>query len=118
MKFVLRLCFLFFVVVSCQDIIDEPDITNEIVSVLAPTDGAILTQTDVSFHWSVVEGATEYHMQIATPNFATATQIVLDSTVTTNSFSKPLELGDYEWRVKAENANYQTEYSTQSFSIE
>lgn len=114
----LKLLLVTFLLVSCEEIIEVVDISNENVVVLAPTDTSMLTITDINFSWEAVEDAEQYKLQIATPSFESANQIVLDTTITTTSFNQTLELGNYEWRVRAENSDYQTAYSTQSFTIE
>lgn len=114
----LKLLLVTFLLVSCEEIIEVVDISNENVVVLAPTDTSTLTITDINFSWEDVEDAEQYKLQIATPNFESANQIVLDTTITTTSFNQALEPGNYEWRVRAENSDYQTIYSTQSFTIE
>jgi len=107
-----------FFVLSCDDIIGIEDISNKTVTILAPTNESVLTITDINFSWNTIEDAERYKLQIATPNFESATQIVLDTTITSSNFTKTLELGIYEWRVRAENSGYTTIYSTQSFTIE
>lgn len=111
---ILAILFLF----SCDDITEIEDISNRSVSVLAPTDAVVLNITEVTFSWNAVEDAENYRVQIATPNFEDATQIVADTLVITTNFTKTLAIGNYEWRVRGENSGYQTSYSTQSFSIE
>lgn len=103
---------------SCDDIIEVPDISSETVAVLAPTDGAALTTTSVTFNWSSVEDVDNYRIQIATPSFANAEQLLTDSLTTDTNFDITLQSGEYEWRIRAENSDYQTAYTTQSFSIE
>lgn len=103
---------------GCSDIVRVEDITDETVNILAPTNNAILNSIDVTFNWGSIEEADEYNIQIANPTFEEALQIVTDSTLTATSFSKTLEIGSYEWRVKAVNSAYETDYTTQSFTIE
>lgn len=105
------------VFISCDDIIDEVDISNRSVELLAPTDAAVLTSTDVIFTWNEVEDASEYVIQIATPNFTNPLQIITDSTLTETSFSTTLSVTtSYEWRVKAKNPNYETAFNTRSLT--
>ena len=112
-------CFLIAVsVYSCDDITEVEDISGKTVNILAPADTSVLTITEVNFSWSTVEDAESYKLQIATPTFDAATQIVLDTTITVSNFTKTLELGNYQWRVRAENSDYQTVYTSQSFTIE
>lgn len=110
-------------VISCQDILEVTDISDETVQLLAPSDSSIVAQTNVTFSWSEVFEATTYHMQLATPNFEQATQIILDSVVVLDStylgtrMTKTLTDSEYEWRVKALNSDFETDFSASSFSV-
>lgn len=108
------LCFSFF---SCEEIIMEKDISKSEVVLTAPMNNAQFYSTGVTFTWDVVTDATEYQLQIATPNFANPLQIVLDKTIKENTFTQQLPLGNYEWRVKAINSAYSTNYSSRQFSV-
>ena len=101
---------------SCEAIFIE-DISDRTVVLLAPTNNTEVTNGDVIFTWHSVEDAEMYQIQIATPNFQNASQFLLDSLITTTSFIKDLEIRDYEWRVKASNSDYSTEYSTNAFIV-
>lgn len=115
-----NIVLIFFVlcVLACSDIIEVPDISFKSVNVLAPIDGAIVTTTNVIFSWEPVEDAKQYHIQIATPNFANAVQVVKDSTLTGSNYTTILDANTYEWQVRAENSGYQTPYTTQNFTVE
>jgi len=104
---------------SCKDVIDEVRIYESSVELLAPEDAVVLNDTNVTFVWNTVDGASEYIIQVATPDFSSPLQIVTDSAVTTNSFSTTLlTTTNYEWRVKAKNSNYETAFSTRSLAIQ
>lgn len=118
MKKILSIFSLLIITSACSDIVTVEDISNETVILLAPTNQAILNITDLTFSWQSVEEAESYHIQIATPTFEAALQIVEDSTVTATNYSKVLTANNYEWRVRAENSAYETAYTTQSFLIE
>ena len=109
---------------SCEDILEVPDISNQTVSILAPTEGSELTTNAVGFNWEAVEDATGYNIQIATPDFENAAQFVLDSVVQVDSLDRittridqTLFNGNYEWRVKAFNSDYETLYAQSSFQV-
>ena len=110
--------------VSCEDILEVADISNESITILAPKDSVILTNTDVQFNWDKVEEADGYHLQLATPNFENATQILIDSVMVIDStfvgtkFVKTLDYSTYEWRIKAFNSGYDTAFSSGHFSVE
>ena len=114
-KKLLTFCFLIFLF-SCEAFFVE-DISQENVILLAPSNDSQLSSGIIRFDWEGIEEATNYRIQIATPNFTNAVQVLLDSTITSLNFSKELETGGFEWRVKAMNSDYETSYSTSSFSV-
>jgi len=102
---------------SCEEILFEEDIRDNIVTIIAPTDGSRVESTSINFSWNTVAEATSYRLQIAQPSFENASQIVEDTTVTVASFSTTLVKNDYEWRVRAQNSSSETIYTTAGFSI-
>jgi len=117
MKKILLPCLIFFSLYSCDDVIEVPDISGRTVNILAPTENAELSAGNIRFTWQEVNDANQYNIQIATPNFATATQILTDTLLPNRNFSKTLSPGNYQWRVKALNSNFMTTYSTVSFTL-
>jgi len=96
-----------------------PDLTSKTVKILAPVNNSKLTNTNVNLTWTAVEGASGYHVQIATPSFASALQIVADSRISIANFNQTLTASTtYEWRVRAENENSETGYTTSKFSVQ
>ena len=123
-----RRLFIVFLVIgfftACEDIVEVPDISNEEVVLVAPLEGSTVNQDLVSFTWNQVYEATEYKVQVATPNFENAAQVVVDTLVKVDStfigtrISKTLVNASYEWRVQALNSGYTTGYSISSFSVD
>ena len=111
------LCITFVTFFSCEEVLLEKDISEEEVNILAPVNNAQFFSTSVTFAWETVEDATSYRLQIATPNFTEPIQIVLDTTVTSTSFLQQLNIGQYEWRIKAINSAYETAYKTRTLTI-
>lgn len=105
------------ILASCEEILLETDISKEEVQLIAPANNTNFSSTGVSFTWETVPDATKYRLQIAKPNFESPTQIVLDTIVSTTSFTQQLTIGTYEWRVKALNSAYGTHYTSRFFSI-
>lgn len=103
--------------VSCEEILIVPDISKEQVILIAPSDNVTLSSSGVTLSWNTVENADKYQLQIATPNFDAPVQLVLDTLVTNTSFTKQLNIGKYQWRVKAVNSTYETAYSKWNFEI-
>ena len=81
---VIILIFMF----SCEEIINEQNITNDMINLLAPTENVILkTGATITFNWETLNGANEYQFQIAEPNFNSASQIVMDTLMQRTDFS-------------------------------
>lgn len=123
MKKLVWLFSVVFAVYACDDIIEVEDISERTVTLVAPTDDAILSSGTIHFDWEPIEDAESYRIQIATPNFDAPLQIVADSTLadstaTNTTFSVNLDAGTYQWRVRAQNSDYHTNYTTRSFTIE
>lgn len=114
-----KLLFLFITLCffNCDDIIEVVDISEETVIVLAPLDGVVIEDANVTFTWDAVLEAESYKIQIAKPSFEAAQQIITDSIVTTTFFNRTLLSGNYEWRVRAENSDYATAYTKQKFKV-
>lgn len=116
--------FMAIICLGCQDVLEVPDITQEQVLLLAPMDSTIVKDSVVNLTWNGVLDADAYLVQIATPNFENAAQIVLDSIIVLDStfvgtkVSKALQNMNYEWRVKAMNSSFETPFSTALFSVE
>ena len=103
--------------ISCEEILIVDDISKKEVVLVAPTNNAVLSSSGVTFSWETVEYADKYRLQIATPNFDAPQQLVVDTLVTKNSFTQQLNIGKYQWRVKAVNSGYETAYSKWNFEI-
>ena len=103
--------------ISCEEIVTVENISNDTVQILAPINKAQLINENVSFNWEELSGVDNYQLQIATPNFSAATQIVLDTLLTSRSFVQTLEAKQYEWRIKGVNSAYETAYIINAFSV-
>lgn len=116
--------FLVCLFCACEEIFEVVDISNEQVELLAPTNESVVTDSVVNFNWNGVAEAEAYVVQIATPDFANAAQFVLDtllvidSTFVGNRFSKTLQNNSYQWRVRAQNSDFSTDYSTNGFTVQ
>ena len=100
--------------IACDDILEE-DISNDVVQITSPMEGAMIDDNTVQFSWQNLEGADNYRIQIIKSN----QEYELDSLVSTNTFTQILDQGSYQWRVKGENFAYQTSFNFPvNFSIE
>jgi len=112
--------FILIGLLSCEEIINEQNISTDTINLLAPAENVVLKKdATITFNWEVLSGATEYQLQIAEPNFSSANQIVSDTLLHKNSFViDSLSVSNYEWRVRALNSVYETEYTTNGFVVE
>ncbi|KAA1247602.1 hypothetical protein [Aquimarina sp. RZ0] len=113
----LYISILFLIFFSCEEILLEEDLTNMVVTIIAPSDGTRVENTSPTFSWNEIDQAITYRLQIARPNFENASQVVEDTTVTTTSFRTTLVRNAYEWRVRAQNTSSETAYTKAGFSI-
>lgn len=103
---------------SCEEILFEKDISTAQLEILAPRNNSLIKASTIFFSWTKVEGATTYEVQLATPNFESAQQIIFNSIVEEISYSDDLLPGDYEWRVRAVNSGYSTAFASALFTVE
>ena len=113
-----------FVSLSCEEILEVQDISEQEVQLLSPTSGSVVSDTIVNFNWNPVNAANAYHIQVATPNFQNAAQFVLDSTMVVDStfvgtrISRNLSNAAYEWRVRALNSDFETAFFVNDFTVD
>lgn len=91
---------------SCEDILEE-DITNDLVQTVYPTEATIVQSSVTTFQWNALKGAKDYRIQVYKDNQLR----VYDTLVAVNSVTLPLFQGTYQWRVRGENAGYESSYS-------
>ena len=111
------LIFISFILTGCDDIIEVPDISQDVVTLIAPTNGSSIQGNTTSFNWEIIANADAYELQIATPNFSAASQIVIDSTLNSNQFNTTLLSNSYEWRVRGINSGFVTAYTSSNFTV-
>ncbi len=103
--------------IGCSDIFVN-DISESKVVLLAPHNNLETTISTNTFWWDYVEDAEKYQLQIATPDFIQTERLILDTTISGNQFLFNLNPNKYEWRVRALNSVYETEYSVHSLVID
>lgn len=92
---------------SCEDILEE-DITNDTIQTVSPVERDTISSNVVNFQWNTIKGANKYRVQVFNETLA----VVLDSLVANKlSLTHPFLPGTYKWRVRGENAGYQSTYS-------
>lgn len=101
---------------SCEAIFVE-NISDKEVAIISPVDNSQLDDKVVVFSWKQVTDAEAYRLRVVTPNFGSATKVVLDTTITKTLFTKELSSGSYEWSIHGKNAEYETKETRSSFTI-
>lgn len=103
-------------ITGCSTFFEE-DISRETIKILSPVAGTeteIATQT---FWWEKMEGAAGYHLQIVTPSFDSMEMLILDTLISSDKFMTVLYPSYYEWRVRAENSAWQSQWATNTLKI-
>ena len=103
---------------ACQKDIIVKDITDKNVTALSPPDGYNTPNNSITFWWEKVDGAEKYNVQIVSPSFSNIQQLITDTTVTTDKFTKVLLPGTYQWRVRATNNGGETPWTTRTLTID
>jgi len=103
-------CIIFY---HCDDVFEE-DISDDTIAIIAPEQAAVIEGNFVQFRWTFLDGADNYRIQLFNENQF----LVLDSLITGEVFNFPIDPGEYQWRVRAENFAFETPYTPESdFSV-
>lgn len=102
---------------GCKDVIEE-EIEDKKVILHTPPNNYKSTNSNVSFWWEEVEGATEYRIQIVQPGFNYVEELRVDSLILKNKFNSVLDPGKYQWKIIAQNAGQKIESSIWSFAVD
>ncbi len=97
--------------ISCEEVFID-DLSNETVVLLAPSDQDTSQSSAVTFWWEPMEDAEYFRVQVVSPSFASANQLVFDSLVTSNTLRFALDSGVYQWRVRGINVASETPFSS------
>ena len=97
----------------------QNNISEEIIQLYTPNGNILLNSLPILFSWESIESAESYRLQIAEPSFEYVNQIVRDTLVMEPIFyeNNLPENKIYQWRVRAENRQFRTDYSTESFQF-
>ena len=102
--------------VACEAVFVE-DISGDSITLTAPSNNTSVKTGSLNFLWEKLNAAENYHLQIATPFFSNANQVILDTLISKNTFSYRLDPGEYEWRVKAKNSDYETAFVMHALTV-
>jgi hypothetical protein len=118
-KLKIRNTLLFFVLAltsGCNTFFEE-DISNRTIAILSPITGLETEIASQTFWWKTVDGASNYRLQIVSPSFGSTEVLILDTLVSADKFTVILYPCVLEWRVRAENSVYQTDWTIGKLQI-
>lgn len=102
---------------SCSDVFEE-DISDDAVALIAPSDSAVLTSSQVQFLWDDLEGADRFQLQIAEPNFIAIERLLEDTLLFNLLYLRNLRPGEYGWRVRGLNDAYMSQWTSFTFRVD
>jgi len=96
------------------------DLTNQQVILLTPDNDKYLNFTNITLNWQELDKATSYSLRVV--NTATGQEVYPQTDVTDTFVTLDLPTladGNYEWRVKAKNADTETkQYGAKRFNVD
>ena len=93
------------------------DISNDSILLISPVENQSDSLQKKTFVWEELEGAKHYRLQIVSTSFDSILSYVLDSAVSATSYSISLTPNTYEWRVRGENDDYNSVWSTRKLIV-
>lgn len=103
--YILSLLLIFTTLQSCKDIV-ATNISGNTPVMILPQANDTVESNPVHFKWEEMDGATNYHLQIASPSFENIQYYILDSLITGTEFSFSLDSSQFEYKLTAKNAGY------------
>ena len=99
-------------------ILTDSTLTNQTVNILSPNDNLLTNDGTISILWQPLVLAGRYRVQVAQPDFSHSSFIIMDDTTNNDFYTLNLTEGNYQMRVRAENAQSNSNYSLISFEID
>ena len=115
----LYLLVIFFALLSttsCDDLVIA-NITEDNVELLTPKNNEELNINPILFSWDRLSGAEQYRFQIIGNEFGISSEYLLDSLLNKTWIELHLQPGQYEWRVKGVNSEYESLYTSRIVNI-
>jgi hypothetical protein len=94
--------------VGCEEVIAKK-ISSETPVLIVPSVNDTVQFNPVQFKWEKMDGATEYRLQVVTPGFSNISYFTLDTIVTGTEFYAALDSAQYELKLTALNAGYESQ---------
>ncbi len=107
-------CLLMF---GCEDFFEQ-DLSGKTVTLIAPSDSVVTDLSVQTFWWDELDGALEYELQVVTARFDSIVQLIVDTTISGTQFQQTLYPGQFQWRVRALNGAYMSEYAVRTLTVD
>ena len=104
--------------IACTIDFIQKDIRKSLVNIVSPADNLNTPSNSVTFWWDELDGAETYNLQIVKPSFDSIVQVIIDTTIIPNKFTRTLLPGRYQWRIKAINGGGSTAFVTRNLFID
>lgn len=102
---------------GCSDIF-EKDISDDILTIYTPHHNDTLSEGIVNFWWEELDEAESYRIIIIGGTFENPDFLITDSILEQTIFSTPISVGNYSWRLTAQNASSETQFFQRSFVVD
>ena len=97
---------------------DTATIIPEIIADIVPlTPNGEVASGQIFFWWEDLEHATEYRLQIVTPDFDAPTELLYDTVINKAGIKLTLKAGEYSWRVKGRNEISESDFGMLDFTV-
>ena len=95
-------------------------LSNQYVQLLSPPDNSYTSETDITFKWQTLTGATSYILEVRDSTWLMGQTLFSTPRLTENTYSASLSEGIYSWGVIAydEASNTNSNLSTGTFGID
>lgn len=95
-----------------------PDIASQIIVLTSPANNLVTNQMAITFRWETLYNADDYRIEIAYPDFNGTLELNPQS-VQEDSFPHDFtQEGEFQWRVRGQNAFSNTGYTTYAIEID
>lgn len=98
------------------------DLSNDAITLLTPSNGAVLTEADQTFRWAELQDADYYVVIIASPSIRGNDDYELDTIFAEEELKLPYDLskldsGSYEWTVLGVSGTNYSDTTIHSFTV-
>lgn len=107
-KYFILLSILFLI--ACEEVL-EISLAGKKTVLLSPVNNLNTVDTLQTFYWQKLNGAVRYQLQIVSPKFDSIVRLIRDTIILQNTFTKDMDTGTYQWRVKAINNGSESDFS-------